>query len=134
MYKKLPIFCSLQAVLCGIPLIIITQHRYFCLEKKSNSSPEIVEKHSVVVMHALNRIVETLCSSTTDKGLFFAWSPDGSQIGMYFRHNEGLNLFLLLFVILSRVRMDFSRTLFRTKTRLRNITRKLNRNVNTACT
>lgn len=56
---------------------------FLILEKCPNSQAKIVEKHSVVVMHALNRIVETLSSSHTDRGLFFAWSPDGCRIGTY---------------------------------------------------
>lgn len=55
----------------------------FCVEENSKSVPKIIEKNSVVVMHALDRIVETLNRNYVDMGLFFAWSPDGSRIGTY---------------------------------------------------
>lgn len=55
---------------------------FFLTGYNEYSAPVLVEKNSVVVMHALDRIVETLSSSHTDRGLFFAWSPDGKRIGI----------------------------------------------------
>ncbi|VVC27123.1 WD40/YVTN repeat-like-containing domain,WD40 repeat, conserved site [Cinara cedri] len=60
--------------------LLVSATRAYKVQK--NGIFGIVKKHSVVVMHALNKIVETLSSSTIAKGLFFAWSPDGTQIAM----------------------------------------------------
>jgi len=57
---------------------------FFLTGYNAYSAPVLVEKNSVVVMHALDRIVETLSSSHTDRGLFFAWSPDGKRIGIQY--------------------------------------------------
>lgn len=72
--------CSIHFLIYTIVLIDFFFYRW--TEDSAYSSPILIDKHSVVVMHALDRIVETLSSSHTDRGLFFAWSPDGKRIGI----------------------------------------------------
>ncbi|XP_025198394.1 uncharacterized protein LOC112596804 [Melanaphis sacchari] len=62
--------------------LLVSATTVYSVRDNAYSSPILVEKHSVVVMHALDRIVETLSSSHTDRGLFFAWSPDGKRIAL----------------------------------------------------
>ncbi|XP_022172925.1 uncharacterized protein LOC111035564 [Myzus persicae] len=62
--------------------LLVSATTVYNVRYNANSIPAIVEKNSVVVMHALDRIIETLSSSHTDRGLFFAWSPDGKRIAL----------------------------------------------------
>lgn len=68
---------SLYVTFCRIPTLAVV-----FAGKNLNSTPSIVEKHSVVVLHALNKVIETL-SSIPEQGMHFVWSPDGSRIGWY---------------------------------------------------
>ncbi|CAH1731606.1 unnamed protein product [Aphis gossypii] len=62
--------------------LLVSATTVYSVKDSAYSSPILIDKHSVVVMHALDRIVETLSSSQTDRGLFFAWSPDGKRIAL----------------------------------------------------
>uniref|UniRef100_A0A2S2PQ52 Protein cortex n=1 Tax=Schizaphis graminum TaxID=13262 RepID=A0A2S2PQ52_SCHGA len=62
--------------------LLLSATTVYSVRDNAYSSSILIEKHSVVVMHALDRIVETLSSSHTDRGLFFAWSPDGKRIAL----------------------------------------------------
>ncbi|XP_060857498.1 uncharacterized protein LOC132935066 [Metopolophium dirhodum] len=62
--------------------LLLSATTVYNIRYNAYSAPVLVEKNSVVVMHALDRIVETLSSSHTDRGLFFAWSPDGKRIAL----------------------------------------------------